>query len=144
MASAIELCCPRCSQVLGRSRRARIDVGRPFEECPRCRVFVERPRCTEWDLLGAGEKAAFLADRLAPFLVLGLVPALAGYALGLRSGAPDLRLVLGLFLGGLFVLGFFPVANVLHTVRRSRSRMSDPMYRARLVEYGRKASERTA
>jgi hypothetical protein len=138
MGSSVELRCPTCVAVLARIRRARLSVGRPFEECPKCRSYVSRPSTKEWDLLGPLEKAYWLADRVAPYLLVGLVPALAYWALAFRSGDGELRVLLGLLALGPILVAFFPLPGALQAIRRSRARMADPMYRARLVDFERR------
>jgi len=137
---APEFRCPACSQVLGRFRRARLAVGCPFLECPRCHAYAERPATNEWALLGPGERAFWLADRLAPFLVVGLVPALAYWALVLRDGRGDPRTWIALLCAGPFLVACLPLSSALGIIRRSRTRMGDPMYRARLIEFSRRVA----
>ena len=139
MPPAFEIICPSCSGLVARVRRARLTIGRPFEECPKCRTLVNRPATHEWDLLGAGRKAYWVADRLARYLAYGLVPALAYWAVFFRDGAGDKRILLGLLGAGVVLVVLFPLSASLNAIRRSRSRMSDPMYRARLIEFMRHA-----
>jgi hypothetical protein len=116
-----------------------LTVGSPFRECPRCRAPVSRPSTNEWTLLGPGEKAYWLADRFAKYLALGLLPALAYWAFAVRAGKGQPRILLVLLAGGpIFGLGF-GLSSALHDIRRSRARMADPMYRARLMEFGRRS-----
>lgn len=135
----VELRCPDCAQVLARVRRARLTVGRPFEECAKCRTLVSRPATNEWDLLGAAGKTAWIVDRMAPLFVLGLVPAGAYWALGPRDGAEGTRTLLVLLCAGPALMGGLALSLARRAIRRSRARMADPMYRARLVEFGRRA-----
>lgn len=138
MPRRVELSCPSCSQVLGRFR-ARLAVGRPFEECPKCRTLVGRPSSKEWDLLGPGEKLYWLVDRSMPFLVFGLVPGLVYWALAFREGQGDLRVLVALLSAGPLLVALFPLPGATSEIRRSRRRMADPMYRARLVEFERRS-----
>jgi hypothetical protein len=94
--------------VLGRFR-ARLAVGRPFEECPKCRTLVGRPSSKEWDLLGPGEKLYWLVDRSMPFLVFGLVPGLVYWALAFREGQGDLRVLVALLSAGPLLVALFPL-----------------------------------
>jgi len=121
-----------------------LSVGSPFQECSKCRTQVSRPSTNEWALLGSGEKTYWLCDRIAPFLLLGLAPALAYWALVIRDGTGDTRVLIALLSGGPLLLLFFPLSGALHAIRRSRARMADPMYRARLIEFGRRGLTRTA
>lgn len=138
MPRRIDLSCPSCEQVLGRVR-PRLAVGRPFEECPKCRTLVERPASKEWDLLGPGEKLYWLVDRSLPFLAIGLVPGLAYWALAFREGSGDLRVLVALLAAGPLLVALFPLPSATSAIRRSRRRMADPMYRARLVEFERRS-----
>lgn len=138
MARYLELRCPTCVEVFARIRTVRLAVGRPFEECPKCRTPVGRPSTNEWDLLGPGEKLFWLAARSALSIVIGLVPALAYGTLAYEGGAGDLRILLALALAGPALVLFFPLSGALHAIRRSRARMADPMYRARMVEFARR------
>jgi hypothetical protein len=98
--------------------------------------------------LGPGEKAVWLVSRIAPFLVLGLVPALAYWAFasgGLSGGlggeaSGEARTLLALACAGPILLAFLPFSGALQAIRRSHARMADPMYRARLIEFSRKVS----
>ena len=138
VAPLVELRCPDCSDVLARLRSVRLSVGRPFEECPKCRTLVGRPSSNEWDLLGLRGKAYWIVDRLFPFVVLGFAPAAAYWALVLRHGSGDDRMLLALLGAGPLLITSFPLWAARHVIRRSRARMTDPMYRARLVEFGRR------
>lgn len=140
MAPAIELRCPDCAEVLALCSRLRSTVGRPFEECPKCRAFVGRPSTNEWDLLKSGGRALWIAELVAPFLALGLVPALAYWALAFRDGKGNLSILVALLFAGPAVVLVMPLSHALRAIRRSRARMADPMYRARLIEFGRRTS----
>lgn len=139
MARARELRCPGCGEVLPQSRRVRATVGPPFEECSKCHALVSRPFTNEWDLLGPGRKALCIVDRVAPFVVLGLVPGLAYWAFAFREGRDDPNLLLALLCAGPVLVALLPLSAALRAIRRSRARMADPMYRARLIEFGRRA-----
>ena len=139
MTPALEIRCPSCTQVLARVRSTRTAVGRPFEECRTCRTFVGRPATNEWALMGAGRRALWVVDRVAPYLVIGLVPAALYWALYVRLGEGDARVLMALLAAGPPVLAALPAWTARLAIRRSHARMSDPMYRARLVEFGRRA-----
>jgi len=137
MPAKVELSCPDCQSVLARVRRVRLAVGRPFEECPRCRTLVARPATNEWDLLEGHRKATWLLDRTVPLVLLALAPAGAYWWTSMRPGSGDVRVLAALVALGLALtlLGLGPTRSA---IRRSRARMSDPMYRARLLEFGRR------
>ncbi len=92
-----------------------------------------------------GEKAYWVADRIAPFLVAGVVPALAYWGLAFNEGSGDRRTLIALLCAGPIFVAFLPISSAMRLVRRSRARMADPMYRARLIAFSRSASstERT-
>ncbi|HEX6885998.1 MAG TPA: hypothetical protein VF530_21670 [Planctomycetota bacterium] len=141
MSSLLELRCPGCAHVLS-VPRARTAVGRPFEDCPRCRAPVERPGASEWDLLGSGRRWLWVLDRIAPFLVLGLLPGVAYAWFVQRPGQGEPYVLGALLAGGPLLAATWPVWRVRVAIRRSRARMADPMYRARLIELGRRATIR--
>jgi len=109
-----------------------LPIGRPFLDCPACRGFVERPPYREWSsmpavdrlrtLLGGCFVAAALA--LAATLLVSLVR-------GERS--TETILATGLVFVALALCGWG--LFVSSAIQRSNRRMSDPMYRARLVEF---------
>ena len=135
--AAAELRCPACAVPVGRVRR-RLTVGSPFEECPKCRALVGRPSTKEWDLLRAGEKLGWFVDRAAPFLVLGIAPGLAYPWLVSPEEHADPWILIALLCAGPLLLGSIALSGTQRIIRRSRSRMADPMYRARLVEFERR------
>jgi hypothetical protein len=144
MARSVELRCLACAHAFGRERPARVSVASPFRDCPRCGAPVRRPAASEWTLLGPGERAYWFVDRIAPFVVLGLLPALLYWALVVRSGGGDPRLLAALLVLGPLVCAALPVAGARTAVRRSRARMSDPMYRARLLAFERQEADTAA
>ncbi len=135
----IELRCPACAAPAGRMRRVRAAIGAPFERCAACGTFVSRAPFQEWDLWRAGARAAYLFEKGAFALALGSLPGLA-YLLTatVRRQALDLGVALALFGGGALLAAFISGSALASAVRRSRARMSDPMYRARMVEFGRR------
>jgi len=119
-----------------------LNVGSPFQECPKCRSHVSRPATNEWALLGAGQKVYWLGVRILPFALIGLVPALVYWQTTFRGGDGQLPVLVALLAAGPVLLAYLPLANALHSIRRSRARMADPMYRARLIAFGRQAPGR--
>jgi hypothetical protein len=138
MARYEELRCPACHALVGHVPRVRVAVGCPFQECPGCGALVPRATVNEWDFLGVGARARFGLERLAWAVSLALLPLLlylvAARLLGWPSGPWTLGLLL---LTGILVLGAPPALHGLRSVRRSRRRLGDPMYRAKLVEFER-------
>jgi len=134
--------CPTC-QARGREERpprgAPTRIGPPFEECPRCRALIPRPGALEWDLLGPRGRLRWTLARLLPWsLALGL-PVLGYGLLGYRGEPGQARTLAGLGACALVLFLALPVPALRRIVRRSRLRMSDPMYRARLVAFERRA-----
>ncbi len=113
-------------------------VGMPFETCAACGVPVPRPPRNEWSLMSSGDKSRLVGTAFARALSIGLLPALAyGLSLFVGSTAPNATrtvLVLG-GVGSALACGVV-IARLAKDVGRSRRRMSDPMYLARLAEYG--------
>jgi len=135
---AVDLGCSGCSEVAARFRRVRLAIGRPFEECPKCRTLVGRPATNEWDLLRPVEKASWLASRVVPFLLAGFLPGAAYWAFAFRSGGGDRLTLLVLLCAVPTLLVLFSLTGGVRAIRRSRTRMADPMYRARLIQFSRK------
>ena len=135
----IELRCPSCGAPAGRVRRARVAIGSPVERCAGCGGFVSRSPCQEWDLLGPAARASFLGEKAARTLAFGALPGIAYLLVATVRNQPlDHWKLLAFFAGGILVAGFVTVSGISQAVRRSKRRMNDPMYRARLVEYGRR------
>ena len=136
MKSVIEHVCPGCEQVLGRTRHTRATVGRPFDECPRCHVFVSRAPYNEWALMSSADKAGILGLQGCVALSLGLAPAAIAGVVGLlaRRELDTLTLLIVAGIGLLVALTSW-MARLTSTLRRSRRRMTDPMFQARLVQF---------
>lgn len=138
----VEHRCPACDVVVGTARRDRPAIGRPFAECPRCGGFVSRAPYEEWALMKPGTRLAFVASKGTFALALGLLPALA---LGLFAAFGGGESIERMTLVAVAVLGAVASAVVRFAllsreVRRSQSRMADPMYRAKLAEFGMRTS----
>jgi hypothetical protein len=130
--------CHACGAALGRARAARIRVAPPFEECPRCRALIESPGAREWSVLPPVQRLGWLGSRLAPWATVLALPALAYGALGFHGQPGELRTLLGLSACAALLFLALPVPATLRIIRRSRIRMADPMYCARLVEFERR------
>jgi hypothetical protein len=120
-------------------RRARI--GRPFEACWRCGRRVERQGTNEWVLFPRPVRWSIAARHLGAALAFGGVPPLLHASLCLLEGrrweARDALLFLAL---GWLLAGLIEAARLLLAIDASRRRMSDPMYRATLMQQGIAAS----
>jgi hypothetical protein len=127
--------CPACRTRRSGGRRA-ATVGRPFDECSSCGSFVTRDGFNEWDLMSAAARTRCLFGVAVTALLVGVAVAIVATLL---SRALDRALepaaVIGILAVGVGLAGAWLTSRLSQAVRRSRSRMSDPMYRARLVEY---------
>jgi len=129
--------CPQCRAPILGSGTGRPSIGRPFDECPRCQTFVPRSHCNEWDFLSFPEQALHLwrAARIA----LGF-GAVAGLSYGtytlLAPVAFEPRIALGLLAAGVVGLSVWSGSRLFSAIRRSRHRLTDPMYRSKLVQFG--------
>jgi hypothetical protein len=134
--------CPRCREPLAEPRGiSRID--KPFEPCTSCGAFVARPGANEWDLLPLGLKTRHVAQSALLALSLGIVPALVHLAATLTQGAAwEAKQALLWLAGGCVVAGCYAGSRLGSRIQRSRRRMGDPMYRARLVKYEIEAASR--
>jgi len=130
--------CPECHAVVGRSRRTRTPIGKPFVVCSTCDTFVPCAPFNEWDFLDGNTKARLLMTVGLQVLVFGVIPGLV-YGVGevLLRGDYDLRILLVVLAVGLLGVGLVRGAAFSAQVGRSRRRVADPMYRAKLVEFGR-------
>jgi len=140
--STAERACTLCGDGhAGARRRSEPSIGRPFEPCWRCGGQIERAGANEWDLHGRGARWAIVARRARFALTAGLVPFAVYAALTLTSARPWRERHALLFLAaGWLVAGAWEAARLLAEIGASRRRMSDPMYRARLVQHGIAAS----
>jgi hypothetical protein len=127
--------CPRCGARLPVAPRGP-SIGKPFAQCAGCEALVAREGAHEWDLLPAAARLAHLGRAAGRALAAGLGAAAAqaagalGTGSGWRPGTTLAWLGAGLALGAL-VEG----TRLTRAIRRSRRRLSDPMYRAKLVEH---------
>ena len=87
--------------------------------------------------LAGSDHASFKQALGHPFVAIGLLPAVAHRVFASLTGRPaTLQLFLAIAGGGLVLsLSGWVLWSSRH-VRRSQRRMSDPMYRAKLVEFG--------
>lgn len=131
--------CPECHALLGSTTRRKLSIGTPFIECA-CGAYAARPPFSEWDMLQPPMKLNFLGRGLVWFLS-GMIPGLL-YALGsvfLGKSYLMLAFLIAVGVGALLASGtWFALASL--DIRRSRRRMGDPMYRAKLVEFGTQGS----
>ena len=131
--------CPGCHALLGSTTHRKLTLGAPFLECT-CGTFAARPPFCEWDMLEPPGKANFLG-RGVVWLLSGMIPGLL-YALGsilLERPYSMLVFLIGVGVGALVAGGVW-LASASQEIRRSRRRMRDLMYRAKLVEYGTQAT----
>ena len=126
--------CPRCGSPLGASS-GRSSIDGPLQPCPRCGGIVLRDGSNEWDLLGSGKKTAIVARRAFAALTIGLIGPLAYLGAAVSSGRDwQPRYALLSLAIGWVLAGSWQASSLLARIRRSRRRMGDPMYLAKLVE----------
>lgn len=137
MARIVEHRCASCGTLAGTARRRRPGVGAPFCVCPQCGAYVQRRPYDEWALMGARARLELLAGGIGSAGALGLLPALGYALLCIARGrpAPPEELAIGAAAGFLVAVSVWG-ARFAAALRRSRRRMADPMYQARLVEFG--------
>lgn len=136
MAGIVEHRCATCGNLAGTAPRRRASVGIPFCVCARCGAYVTREPYDEWALMRPGKKLELLGGGLAFSGALGLLPALGYACYSMLRGASFRADVLALLAGSGFALAVAVWGvRLARLVRRSRRRMSDPMYQAQLVEF---------
>lgn len=128
------LACPRCGASVRRPPSAP-SIGKPFHTCE-CGALVGRAGANEWDLLRPRAKLAFLGRRFGFAAAAGLVPIVVRLVAAQVGGTPAsaLEALVWLAAGEVAALAW-EGSRLSSAIGRSRRRMSDPMYRARLVEY---------
>ncbi len=139
--SAAERACPLCGDGSAGGAPRRPTIGPPFSQCWRCGGQVEKNGVNEWDMHPRTARWAIAARRGRFALAAGLVP-LVVYA-GLILSGPrtwDGRTALLVLGGGWLAAGLWEAVRLSTEISSSRRRMSDPMYRAKLVQHGIAAS----
>jgi hypothetical protein len=135
LADDVQDVCPDCGEPI-RVAPGRHAIDKPFFEGLGCGAFVARPGANEWDLLPRTQRLRHVTRATAVALVTGVVFGLAYLAFAFGQGAgwrPREALV---FVGaGAAVGGFAVGSRLLSAIQRSRRRLDDPMYRARLIEF---------
>ncbi len=136
MSPIVEHRCQACGTLVAESRRTRPAIGPPFKSCPGCGGIVPRPPYQEWVFLGAVERLTCVGLPAGIAIALGLLPALVYGAVGLAlpRGRDPVWLLLVAVAGLVVALAIWST-RLTRDVRRSRRRMADPMYRAKLVEF---------
>lgn len=145
MPPLVEHACRGCARTLLVVKDGPVRFGRPFLECPDCGALTPCAAFDEWSLMSASDRARLVGSGAAYALALGLLPALLYALVGILRGAaaPPLHLVLAATIGVALVAGIW-AARLSEAIRRSRRRMSDPMYLAKLAEFGMQAGESDA
>lgn len=128
--------CPQCAALLEQARRSRAGIGKPFEECSACGDYVPMQGTDEWELMPVTSRLRCLVHTVVTTLMLAIFPGLA-YALYTVAADIELRvqLVLGWCAFGLAGAAYLRGTSLSTAIRRSRGRLEDPMYRARLIEF---------
>ena len=140
--SPVEHACRGCARTLLVVPDGPVRIGRPFLECVDCGTLTPCPAFDEWSLMSARDRLRLVGSGAAYAIALGLLPALLYALVGIVRGsaAPPLHLVLAAALGVALATGIW-AARLADVVRRSRRRMTDPMYLAKLAEFGMQAQE---
>jgi len=127
--------CTDCGAALGPSPR-KGSIGEPLRQCPSCGKIVLCPGINEWSLLPAGQRARFVAHHALIALAVVLCAPVVGWAAARgverpwRAWDAILWAAAGLALGALW-----QGRRLAGTIRRSQTRMRDPMYLAKLIEH---------
>ena len=128
--------CASCGAAFGAPPR-KGSVGEPLRQCPSCGRVVLRDGVNEWDLLPVSRRAGLVAHHALIAFAVGRCGPVVGWVVARELGRPwggwdaMLAVAVGLALGRAVRQGF----RLSGTIRRSRSRMADPMYVARLIEH---------
>ena len=133
----IEHRCPGCQALLGSSKRRPVHIGVPFLECTRCGSFVQRQAHHEWDMLPPATKLRYVGKTGFVWFLAGAIPGLLYgiTAMVFFGGFHPLALLISVTVGAVLALALW-LGLVSKEVHRSRRRMGDPMYQAKLVEFG--------
>ncbi|MFT5051215.1 MAG: hypothetical protein ACI8QZ_002625 [Chlamydiales bacterium] len=132
----VEASCDQCAARVVPDAQRRVTPGKPFEECPGCDARVARGFYSEWDTMSAGVKARNVGHCLFWAVLIGLLTG-STYTLWtmvLGDGADRMQVAIAFALGFL-VSGSWRAYWLAEAIQRSRRRMSDPMYTARLVKF---------
>jgi len=125
-------CVARPAPVIGR----RVTPGKPFDECPSCGARVATGPFSEWDTMPASLKFNNIVNGLRWALLIGLLSGSVYtlWAMIIGDGASRLSVAIAFSLG-FVVSGSWRGVWLVEAIQRSRRRMSDPMYTARLVKF---------
>jgi hypothetical protein len=127
--------CTGCGSAIDPAPR-KASIGEPLRQCRTCGRIVLRQGVNEWGLVRVREKAGFVANHLIIALAVGLGAPAVGWAVARGVDRPwgaweaMLCAAAGLALGALW-----QGLRLSRTIRRSQSRMRDPMYVAKLIEH---------
>lgn len=112
-------------------------IDKPLQQCASCAGIVLRPGANEWDLLRTSQKLGYVAHYAFVALVMGPVLPLVHLAAELGAGGSwQAEHSLMWLAAGWVLAGVWQGSRLLTRIRHSRRRMGDPMYLAKLVEYG--------
>ena len=139
--SAAERPCSLCGDGRAGGAPRRLSIGPPFSQCWRCGGEVEKSGVHEWDMHSRAARWTIASRRLRFALAAGLVPVLVDTGLVLSGRrALDARTALLCLGAGWLAAGLWEGVRLSMEISASRRRMSDPMYRAKLVQHGIAAS----
>lgn len=126
--------CPRCGTPLPMATGL-ASIDRPIEPCTSCGNLVMRPGTNEWHLLKPGQRLGHVARHTLGALAAGPALALVHRLVALGQGRTwEFRDALLWLAIGWVLAGAWAGSRLAARVRRSRRRMGDPMYMAKLVE----------
>jgi hypothetical protein len=112
-------------------------IGRPFVICSSCQIVVPCEPFNEWDFIEPNTKMRYLLTVLGQAFVFGLIPGLLyGVVDVIVRGDFDPLILAGALAGGLILVGGLRLAVWSSALRRSQRRVMDPMYQAKIVEFG--------
>ena len=127
--------CPQCGAPLAATQGVP-RIEKPFDQCASCGAFVACLGANEWELLRLGEKTGHIARHAFRAVAFGLVPAVVQLLVTVVGGEGwQATETLVWLAAGLVGAGAIEGARLGSRIQRSRRRMSDPMYLARLVKY---------
>jgi hypothetical protein len=134
--------CPHCGSPL-HVASGRPSIHEPLGQCANCGGLVIRQGTNEWDLMKGGQRVAHLVRHAFLALTMGLALPLLYLAVEVGSGRSwQLRYALLSLGAGWILAGAWQGSRLAAKIQRSRRRMGDPMYLAKLVEYEMAATSR--
>jgi hypothetical protein len=133
--------CPHCGAERPELAPRRPPIGPPFEECTACGRFIPRPTFNEWALHRTSVRLGLLSRAALRVLLFGALPVLFYAGFNLSGGSPvDPLTALVAAVLGLGAAAAWVSTSTVGQINRSRRRMTDPMYLAKLAEFARSST----